>query len=319
VTGSGLDRGDELAGRVAIVTGGGRGLGRHHALFLASRGAKVVVNDLGGGLDGDGNDANAAEAVAAEIVAAGGEAIANTDNVTDWQTGENLVKAAVAEFGALHILVNNAGIVRGSGFAGMTEGEWDSVLAVHLRGHFVTSRHAAAYWQAEHDAGRPVRASVINTTSRGGLYPGRPNKSWTVGVDGRVNYAAAKAAIAAMTVGLSAELGPYGIRVNAIAPVARTRMTEASPHVSQIVAAPEDTREFDTHDPANVSPVIGWLATEDCPMTGQVYFVFGGTVQPMTGWTRDGGVSKNGRWSIDELRSEIGRLEVVQPTGDVGR
>jgi NAD(P)-dependent dehydrogenase (short-subunit alcohol dehydrogenase family) len=314
------DPAGDLKGRVAIVTGAGRGLGREHALFLASRGAKVVVNDLGGDLEGEGADVTAAEAVAREIRDQGGEAVANSESVTDWQAGARLVETALSAFGGLHVVVNNAGIDRDRPFPDMSEQDWDSVLAVHLRGHFVTTRHAAAYWRAEHDAGRPVRASVINTTSRAGLYPARPNKQWTVSRDeGNTNYAAAKASIAALTVALASELAAYDIRVNAIAPVARTRMTMADARLKDDFARPSQGGQFDAYDPANVSPVVGWLASEDCTVTGQVYFVFGGTIQPMVGWTRDGGISKESRWSIGELQSETDRLTVSQPAGDAGR
>jgi NAD(P)-dependent dehydrogenase (short-subunit alcohol dehydrogenase family) len=313
------DPANDLKGRVVIVTGAGRGLGREHALFLASRGAKVVVNDLGGSLEGEDADVGAAEAVAREIRDQGGEAVANSESITDWEAGARLVETALSEFGGLHAIVNNAGIDRERSFPDMSEQDWDSVLAVHLRGHFVTTRHASAYWRAEHNAGRPVRASVINTTSRAGLYPGRPNKQWAMNQDGKANYAVAKAGIAALTLALASELSAYDIRVNAIAPVARTRMTMASDRLKGDFARPSEGARFDAYDPANVSPVVGWLASEDCAVTGQVYFVYGGTVQPMVGWTRDGGISKQSRWSISELRGEAGRLTVAQPTGDAGR
>jgi NAD(P)-dependent dehydrogenase (short-subunit alcohol dehydrogenase family) len=313
------DPAEDLKGRVAIVTGAGRGLGREHALFLASRGMKVVVNDLGGDLDGKGADVTAAEAVAREIRDLGGEAVANSESVADWQVGARLVETALSAFGGLHVVVNNAGIDRDCSFPDMSEQDWDLVLAVHLRGHFVTTRHASAYWRAEYEAGRPVRASVINTTSRAGLYPARPNKQWEASQDGKASYAVAKAGIAAFTLALASELAAYDIRVNAIAPVARTRMTMALERLKDDFSLPSHAAQFDSYDPANVSPIVGWLASEDCAVTGQVYFVFGGTVQPMVGWTRDGGISKESRWNIRELRSETGRLEVSQPTGDVGR
>jgi NAD(P)-dependent dehydrogenase (short-subunit alcohol dehydrogenase family) len=313
------DPAGDLKGRVAIVTGAGRGLGREHALFLASRGMKVVVNDLGGDLDGNGADVTAAEAVAREIRDRGGEAVANSESITDWQVGARLVETALSAFGGLHVVVNNAGIDRERSFTDMSEQDWDSMLAVHLRGHFVTTRHASAYWRAEHEAGRPVRASVINTTSRAGLYPAVPNKQWDASRNGNSSYAAAKAGIAALTLALASELAAYDIRVNAIAPVARTRMTMASEWLRDDFAGPGDAAQFDAYDPANVSPIVGWLASGECAVTGQVYFVFGGTVQPMVGWTRDGGISKESRWSIGELGSGTARLEVSQPNGDAGR
>jgi NAD(P)-dependent dehydrogenase (short-subunit alcohol dehydrogenase family) len=312
-----LPRGDELEGRVAIVTGGGRGLGRHHALFLASRGAKVVVNDIGGDLEGSGADVNAAEGVVAEIRAQGGDAIPNFSNVADWAAGEGLIRTAIEAFGDLHVLVNNAGIVRDISLPEMSESQLDSVLDVHVKGHFVLLRHAAHYWSQQHDAGRSVRASVINTTSRSGLYPARPNSLWKAERGrGQSNYAASKAAIAAMTLALAAELSGFNIRVNAIAPVARTRMTQSMEHLSN--EAESSSSEFDPFDGGNVSPVVGWLGTSDCAATGQVYFVFGGTVQPMVGWTRRGGLRQDGRWTIDLLRQSADLLQVEQPAGDKG-
>jgi NAD(P)-dependent dehydrogenase (short-subunit alcohol dehydrogenase family) len=314
-----LPRGKELEGRVAIVTGGGRGLGRHHALFLASRGAKLVVNDVGGDVQGSGGDESAAESVVAEIRAQGGVAIPNFANVADWAAGEGLIRAAIETFGDLHILVNNAGIVRDIALPEMSESQLDSVLDAHVKGHFVPLRHAARYWSHRHEAGLPVRASVINTTSRSGLYPARPNSLWTPEKGrGQSNYAAAKAAIAAMTLALAAELSIFDIRVNAIAPVARTRMTESMEHLRDEVQARGADPEFDPFDGENVSPLVGWLGTSDCAMTGQVYFIFGGTVQPMVGWTRRGGLNRDGRWTIDQLRDSADLLMVEQPAGDKG-
>lgn len=288
----------DLDGRVAIVTGAGRGLGREYAKLLAEAGARVVVNDRGSGMDGTGGDPGPAEEVAAEIRDAGGDAVANSDDVANWQGGQRVVQAAVEHFGALHVLVNNAGILRDRLLVNMTEEEWDSVIEVHLKGHFVPLRHAAGYWRARSKEGDPVSASVINTSSTSGLY-GNP---------GQANYGAAKAGIAALTVIAAQELGRYGVRVNAIAPAARTRLTEATPGLGDMIAPPEDDVRFDEWDPANVAPVIAWLAAEDTTVSGRVFYVFGGDVQPMTGWTRGPGLEGPHRWSAEELAVEMPRL-----------
>jgi NAD(P)-dependent dehydrogenase (short-subunit alcohol dehydrogenase family) len=280
-----------LDGRVAIITGAGRGIGREHALLFASEGARVVVNDTGSSPDGRGDDHTPAEAVVEEIRAAGGEAIVNTDDVTDWKAGERLIRSTVETYGDLHVLVNNAGILRDRALVNMSEEEWDVVVHVHLKGHFVPLRHASTYWREQTKVGNTVSAAVINTSSTSGLN-GNPGQS---------NYGAAKAGIGALTVIAAQELSRYGVRVNGIAPAARTRLTEATPGLDEIVKAPDDAARFDEWDPANVSPVVAWLATEDCQVTGRMFFVFGGTVQPMAGWSREAGVSKTGRWSIEEL------------------
>jgi NAD(P)-dependent dehydrogenase (short-subunit alcohol dehydrogenase family) len=287
-----------LDGRVAIVTGAGRGIGREHALLFAAEGARVVVNDLGGALDGSGDDANPAEQVVAEIVARGGEAVANGDDVTSWEGGESLIQAALEAFGDLHVLVNNAGILRDRVLVNMTEEEWDSVIHVHLKGHFVPTRHAAAYWRARAKEGQEVKASVINTSSTSGL----------LGNPGQSNYGAAKAGIASFTVIAAQELGRYGVRVNAVAPAARTRMTEQTPGLADIVQAPRDEGQFDTWDPANVSPLVAYLATEDCPATGRVFFVQGGTVRTFQNWTMTDSLERSSRWTVAELQTEMARL-----------
>src|SRR6266478_2259803 len=199
-----------LEGRVAIITGAGRGIGREHALLFAHEGAKVVVNDLGGAIDGSGDDRTPAQQVVDEIKAMGGEAIANADNVADWEGGQRLVNAAIEAFGDLHVLVNNAGILRDRVLVNMTEQEWDDVIQVHLKGHFVPTRWAAAYWREQTKAGKEVKASIINTSSTSGL----------LGNPGQSNYGAAKAGIAAFTVILAQELTRYGVKVNGIAPAA---------------------------------------------------------------------------------------------------
>jgi NAD(P)-dependent dehydrogenase (short-subunit alcohol dehydrogenase family) len=293
-----------LDGRVAIITGAGRGIGREHALLFASEGAKVVVNDLGGAVDGSGDDRSPAQQVVDEITEMGGEAIANADNVADWEGGQRLVNAAVEAFGDLHVLINNAGILRDRMFANMTEEEWDSVIHVHLKGHFVPTRWAAAYWREQSKAGHVVKAAVVNTSSTSGL----------LGNPGQSNYGAAKAGIAAFTVITAQELSRYGVRVNAIAPAARTRMTESTPGLSDIVQAPPDPGAFDAWDPANISPLVGYLATESCPLTGKVFFVQGGKVQYFQPWTLTHEVDKGDRWTIGELAEKVPSL--VQGTSD---
>ncbi len=287
-----------LEGRVAIITGAGRGLGRAYARFFASEGASVVVNDAGLDRAGERPESDAAGAVAAEIRAAGGEAVASREDVSDWEAGARLVRNAVDAYGRLDVLVNNAGILRDRAIVNMAEDEWDQVIRVHLKGHFVPLRHAAAYWRERSKAGDRVRAAVVNTSSTSGLQ-GNP---------GQANYGSAKAGIAALTVIAAMELGRYGVRVNGIVPAARTRLTESTPGLDEIVRPPEDDGRFDEWDPDNVSPVVAWLASEGCGVTGRLLYVFGGTVQPMSGWTREPGVEQPGRWRIEKLGEELGPL-----------
>jgi NAD(P)-dependent dehydrogenase (short-subunit alcohol dehydrogenase family) len=284
-----------LDGRVAIITGAGRGIGREHALLFAAEGAKVVVNDLGGAVDGSGDDRTAAEQVVDEIRGHGGEAIANADDVADWEGGQRLVNAAVEAFGDLHVLVNNAGILRDRVIVNMTEEEWDSVIHVHLKGHFVPTRWAAAYWRERSKAGHEVNAAIVNTSSTSGL----------LGNPGQANYGAAKAGIAAFTVISSQELSRYGVRVNAIAPAARTRMTESTPGLSEIVQAPAEPGAFDLWDPANVSPLVAYLATADCPVNGKVFFVQGGKVQFFQPWTLTASIDQDARWTVESLARQL--------------
>jgi NAD(P)-dependent dehydrogenase (short-subunit alcohol dehydrogenase family) len=295
-----------LDGRVAIITGAGRGLGREHALLFAAEGASVVVNDLGGSSDGSGADTGPAHDVVAEIEATGGKAIASTDDITDWNGGQRLVQTAIDTFGDLHVLVNNAGILRDRVLFNMTEDEWDDIIRVHLRGHFVPTRHAAEYWRNQSKAGNTVKASVVNTSSPSGLFEN----------SGQSNYGAAKAGIATFSNIIAKELGRYGVRVNAIAPVARTRLTLETPGMGDRIAPPQDG-SFDSWDPANISPVVAWLATEDCPATGKVFLVRGGQVDTVRSWTRAGSVSKEGRWTIAELATEMKPL--VDDTADSSR
>jgi NAD(P)-dependent dehydrogenase (short-subunit alcohol dehydrogenase family) len=289
-----------LEGRVAIITGAGRGIGREHALLFASEGAKVVVNDLGGAMDGTGDDRSPAQQVVDEIKGMGGEAVANADNVADWEGGQRLINSAIETFGDLHVLVNNAGILRDRVLVNMTEDEWDAVIHVHLKGHFVPTRWAATYWREQTKAGKEVKASVINTSSTSGL----------IGNPGQANYGAAKMGIAAFTIITAQELTRYGVRVNAIAPAARTRLTEATPGLGDVIKAPDDASRFDVWDPANISPLVAYLATADAPETGRTYFVQGGTVRLFQPWTMTETIERGDRWTVDELTKEMPNLSV---------
>jgi NAD(P)-dependent dehydrogenase (short-subunit alcohol dehydrogenase family) len=293
-----------LDGRVAIITGAGRGIGREHALYLAAEGAKVVVNDLGGDMHGGGDDRAPAAQVADEIKAMGGDAVANGDSVTDFEGAKRLVDQAIEAFGDLHILVNNAGILRDRVLVNMTEAEWDSVIAVHLKGHFCPTRHAAAYWREQTKEGKEVKASVINTSSTSGL----------LGNAGQTNYGAAKAGIAAFSTISAMELGRYGVRSNAITPMARTRMTEETPGLEDIVKAPSDPSKFDSWDPANISPMIAYLATADCPFTGEVFFIQGDVVCRYQPYVIAERITNNGhRWTVERLVEEGPKLS---PAGE---
>ncbi|MEV0251766.1 SDR family oxidoreductase [Nocardia sp. NPDC050712] len=285
-----------LENRVAVVTGAGRGIGREHALLLAREGASVVVNDLGGSNEGSGADAGPAQEVANEIVAAGGRAVANTDNIATWAGAEGLVDQAIAEFGGLDIVVNNAGILRDGFIASMDEAQWDSVIAVHLKGHFSVLRHAAAYWKAQTKAGKKVNAAVINTASASGTFMPNP---------GQANYGAAKAGIAALTEVAAAELERYGVRVNAIAPVARTRLTLATPGMGAMFAEEVPEGEFDAFSPANIAPIVVYLAGADCPLTGKVMAVQGGAVSLLQGWNSKETVETDGPWLLDKLPGQL--------------
>ncbi len=258
-------------GRVAIVTGAGRGIGREHALSLASQGAKVVVNDLGGNIDGSGGDQSPAQQVVEEIKGMGGEAVANGDNVASWEGAQRLINTAIETFGDLHAVINNAGILRDRVLINMTEEEWDAVIAVHLKGTFAPSRWAATYWREQSKAGKPVDGRIINTTSVSGIY-GNP---------GQTNYGAAKAGIAAFTNIAALELSRYGVTVNAVAPVALTRMTEG------LGPAPETDAEREMRSPRWIAPIVTWLASaESAGVTGNVFEASGQTLAIAEGWHR---------------------------------
>jgi NAD(P)-dependent dehydrogenase (short-subunit alcohol dehydrogenase family) len=285
------------AGRVVIVTGAGNGLGRAYALGLAAEGARVVVNDLGVGIRGeDGISRGAAERVVDEILAAGGEAVANTDDVADWDAGRRIVQTALDHFGSLHAVVNNAGFVRDRMFVSATVDEWDAVMRVHLRGHFCTSRHAVDYWRAQQKAGNAIDARIVNTSSGAGLQ----------GSVGQSAYSAAKAGIAALTLVQAAELRRYGITVNALAPNARTRMTDTAAFGA---AMQPKVGEFDKYAPANTAPLVAWLVSENSrKVTGQVFELLGGRLSLSEGWV-DGPAEDLGRaLRADEVGDIVERL-----------
>lgn len=278
-----------LRGRTAIITGAGRGLGRSHALRFAELGANVVVNDMPNAPDSDVSPA--AEVVEA-IRAAGGNAVAHLGSASDWESGRAMVDLAVAEFGGLDILINNAGILRDRTLANMSEAEFDAVIDVHLKGHFVPLRHAAAYWKTRAKSGAAVNAAVVNTSSASGLF----------GNAGQTNYASAKAGIAAMTLVAARELGRYGVRVNCIAPAARTRLTLQTPGLSERLEASADDSGFDRWAPENVTPLVAWLCQADCTVDGQVFRVSGGHIGLQQGWTETEVLDKHdAAWTEDEL------------------
>jgi NAD(P)-dependent dehydrogenase (short-subunit alcohol dehydrogenase family) len=281
-------------GRVAVVTGAGRGLGRAEAMLLASEGAQVVVNDLGGAMTGEGADEGPAHDVVAQIRASGGQATANSDDISSWEGGQRLIREALDVYGRLDILVNNAGILRDRMSFTMEEADWDSVIKVHPKGHFVPIRFAAAHWrQVAKETGAPVNAKVVNTSSESGLY----------GNAGQLNYAAAKAGIAAMTIVLARELERFGVRVNAIAPVARTRLTEALAGFGDALAPVEG--EFDKWAPENVASVVAWLASDLSEgVSGQILKVQGGLIRVMRGWEPAAEIRSDDVWTIDRVNEE---------------
>jgi NAD(P)-dependent dehydrogenase (short-subunit alcohol dehydrogenase family) len=280
--------------RVVIITGAGGGLGREYALAFAAEGASVVVNDI--------NEA-AAQSTVDDIIAAGGSALANTSDITNYDDSLNIVKSAIDTFGGLHVVVNNAGVCRDRMFASMTEQEWDQVIAVHLKGHFCISSHAVHYWRAQAKEGVQVNARIINTSSGAGLN----------GSVGQSNYAAAKGGIASLTLNQSAELGRYGITANALAPAGRTGMTEDV--FADMMKKPEEG-DFDYYDPANVAPLVVWLGSEQsCDITGRVFEVEGGKISIADGWRSTSPVDKGNRWEPSEIGGAIGELVAREVSG----
>jgi NAD(P)-dependent dehydrogenase (short-subunit alcohol dehydrogenase family) len=292
-----------LDGRVAVITGAGNGIGREHALLFAREGAQVVVNDLGGNPDGTGADASPAQKVVDEITAAGGEAVANHDDVADFDGAGRLIAQAVEAFGRVDVLVNNAGILRDNYLHRLSEEEWDLVIRVHLKGHWATLRHATDHWRERTKAGETVKGSVINTASASGTF--LPNA-------GQANYGAAKAAIAALTLVAAAELPRVGARANAIAPVARTRLTENVPGmVGEMMRKPEDPGAFDAFDPRHVSPLVAYLATADCPVNGKLFAVQGGAINEASGWSLGDAVQTEGDWTVELVAERLGGVAVA--------
>jgi NAD(P)-dependent dehydrogenase (short-subunit alcohol dehydrogenase family) len=285
-----------LTGKVAVITGAGRGIGREEALLLAKHGAKVVVNDLGGHFDGTGQSRSPAEDVVKEIRSAGGEAVANFESVTDFKSAKRIVDCAIDNFGKLNIVVNNAGILRDRMIFNMSEEDWDSVVAVHLKGTFNVSRHATAYWREQHKAGNVLNGRLINTSSDSGI----------LGNAGQGNYGAAKAAVAAMAVIIDREMTRYGVTANAIAPVARTRLTvDATPQTAGGMA--QKAGEWDAFTPAHVAPLVAWLGSDDAKdVHGEVFRVGMGNVWLMRGWHTGAKVSKKGSmWEPAELGAKL--------------
>jgi NAD(P)-dependent dehydrogenase (short-subunit alcohol dehydrogenase family) len=287
----------QLDGRIAVITGAGRGIGRAHALLFAREGAKVVVNDLGGAEDGSGADAGPAQDVVDEIKALGGEAVANTDSVADFDGAQRLIQTAIDTFGDLNVLVNNAGILRDRMLVNMSEAEWDDVVRVHLKGHFAPLHFAAAYWRDQSKAGKEVNAAVVNTSSTSGLFNN----------PGQTNYGAAKTGITSLTIIAQKELERYGVRVNAIAPAAFTRLIATIPGRDE----PKAAEEWSPQDPANISPFVAYLCTESCPIKGRVFLVRAGDVYLFQPFAIVDEIHKEGQWTIEELSAQAAHFADV--------
>jgi len=303
-----------LEGKVAIITGAGRGIGREEALMMAQHGAKIVVNDLGGGFDGSGASTGPAQEVVNEIKKMGGEAVANGDSVTDFKSAQRIVQCAVDTFGKLNIVVNNAGILRDRMIFNMAEEDWDAVVGVHLKGTFNMSRHASEYWREEHKKGTILNGRIINTSSDSGL----------LGNVGQTNYGAAKAAVALLAITMDRELAKYGVTCNAIAPVARTRLTvEATPSTAALMGGDVKEGEFDVFSPRNIAPLVAWIASDDAKdVHGEIFRVGGGTVWLMQGWHSVSKVQQHATWEPaslgGKLKAELAKgLTRKESTADV--
>jgi NAD(P)-dependent dehydrogenase (short-subunit alcohol dehydrogenase family) len=286
-----------LDGKVVVITGAGRGIGREEALLMGKLGAKIVVNDLGAHFDGTGASTGPAQEVVDEIKKNGGEAVVNGDSVSDFKGAKRIIDCAIDTFGKLNVLINNAGILRDRMIFNMSEEDWDAVIAVHLKGTFNCTRHACVYWREQHKAGNAVNGRVINTSSDSGLL-GNPSQS---------NYGAAKAAIASFSVIIDREMAKYGVTVNAIAPVARTRLTvDATPATAALMGQEAPAGEFDVFSPRNVAPLVAWLGSDDAAdVHGEVFRVGGGTVWLMQGWHSVGKVQQHAVWDPATLGAKL--------------
>ncbi len=287
-----------LEGKVAVITGSGRGIGKEEALLMAKHGAKIVVNDLGAHFDGSGAaNATPAQEVVSEIKKMGGEAVANGESVTDFKGAKRIVECALDNFGKLNIVVNNAGILRDRMIFNMAEEDWDAVIAVHLKGSFNMARHACEYWREEHKKGNILNGRVINTSSDAGL----------LGNVGQANYGACKAALALMAIVIDKEMAKYGVTANAIAPLARTRLTvDATPSTAGFMGREVKAGEFDVFGPQNIAPLVAWLASDDAKdVHGETFRVGGGTVWLMSGWHTVGKVSQRATWDATALGEKL--------------
>ena len=287
-----------LDGRVAVITGAAGGLGREYAALFAAEGARLVLNDIGAARDGSGNDPSIVSTLVDEIAATGADAVGNAEDIATMEGALRVLEQALDSYGEVHALVNSGGMLRDRMFVNMDVDEWDAIIRGHLRAHFCPSRVVAGYWRDRSKAEDGVRASIVNTTSNAGLFS-QPGQS---------NYAAAKAGIVGLTITLAEELSRYGVRVNAISPAARTRMTTAVPGMAEMVAAPSSSDDFDVYHPGNVAPVVAWLSTEHCPLTGGVLYAQGGEVRVLEGWHYTATLDKQRRWTVEELDTELGKV-----------
>ena len=297
-----------LAGRIAVITGAGRGVGRQHAHFFARQGAQVVVNDIGSTETDDGQTTRTADTVVKEITDEGGSAVASYDNIATWDGAKALIDTALDNFGDVNVLINNAGMTRHMPFTMISEETWDAVFNVNLKSVFMTLRHAAEYWRKKSEAGQPVAASVVNTTSRGALYA-RAAKLFQ-GNPGMLPYGVAKAGVATLTEVAARELADFGVRVNTISPSARGML---SPWMMTVKPTTED---FDDWDPANISPLVGWLSQESCPITGHTFWIKGGRISMLNSWHTFDVIDQGRRWTMADL-DEIAPRLATAPEEDI--